>query len=90
MLKIEMSSLKAPSHDEVCKENKDVSARFEPFEALRFTAYQSFANISVQMVKTHIFMTMQNESLPVSTNSFNEEGASLEVPRLSILPVSTT
>ena len=85
-----MSSLKAPSHDEVCKENKVVSARFEPFEALRFAAYQSFANISDQMVKTHIFMTVQNEFLPVSTNSFNEEGASLEVPRLSILPVSTT
>ena len=52
-IEIEMSSLKAPSHDEVCEENKVVSARFEPFEALRFTAYQSFANISDQMVKTH-------------------------------------
>ena len=27
---------------------------------------------------------MKNSYLPVSTNSFNEEGASLEVPRLSV------
>ena len=34
-IEIEMSSFKAPSHDEVCKENKVVSVRFEPFEALK-------------------------------------------------------
>ena len=64
-IEIEMSSLKAPSHDEVCKENKVVSARFEPFEALRFTAYQSFANISDQMVKTHFLWQCRMNSYPL-------------------------